>query len=83
MQTDASKHLFALAVTEIPLNVRKNRWAKELCVIPPRGRQCRKTVDAEADQTMDTRHLLLSLFFHVRVGTGSLDAAEAESSECW
>jgi hypothetical protein len=46
MQIDASKHLSALAVTQVPLDIRKNRCAKELCVLPHPSRQCNKIVDA-------------------------------------
>jgi hypothetical protein len=46
MHINASKPLSALAVAEVPLDIRKNRCAKELCVIPHPGRQCKKTVDA-------------------------------------
>jgi hypothetical protein len=38
MQIDASKRLSALAVAEVPLDIRKNRCPKELCVIWHPGR---------------------------------------------
>jgi hypothetical protein len=46
VQPDASRRLSALAVAEVPLTIRKNRFAKELCVIPHPGRQCKKTMGA-------------------------------------
>jgi hypothetical protein len=45
MQIDASKPLSVLAVAEVPLDMRKNRCTKELCVMPHPGRQSKKTLD--------------------------------------
>jgi hypothetical protein len=39
MQVEALKGLYALAAAEVPLDIRKNRRAKELCVMPHPGRQ--------------------------------------------
>jgi hypothetical protein len=38
MQIDAST-----AFTYVPFEVRKNSWAKELCILPRPSKQCKKT----------------------------------------
>jgi hypothetical protein len=53
MQIDASKCLSAPAIADIPFDIRKNRSAKELCVIPRPHRQCKKTVDARRRRTFE------------------------------
>jgi hypothetical protein len=45
-ELDASKRLPTLAIAEVPVDILQARCAKELCIIPPSGRQSKKTVDA-------------------------------------
>jgi hypothetical protein len=46
MQIDTSMALSATALIYRPFEVRKNRWAKELCIVRQPSRQCKKTADA-------------------------------------
>jgi hypothetical protein len=46
MEVNASKRLAMLAIAEIPFDIRQNRCAKKLCIIPHFSRQGKKTVDA-------------------------------------
>jgi hypothetical protein len=45
-EVGTSKRLPMLAIADIPFDIRQNRCAKELCIIPHSGRQSKKTVDA-------------------------------------
>jgi hypothetical protein len=80
VQADASKRLSALAIAEGSLDIRKNRCAKELCVIPHPG-NARRLWIPYVDQIIDTRHFSLSIVFDALAGRGSLDRAQAESCE--
>jgi hypothetical protein len=47
MQIHAWKRLSAFPAIHLPLDVRKNSCAKELCIMPHRSMQSKKNVDAE------------------------------------
>jgi hypothetical protein len=81
MQINASKRPSAIAAAEVPLDIRKNKYAKELCVIPHPGKQCKKTMDAGPPPSYVHQPFLLSIIFHARVGRIFLDGAQAESCE--
>jgi hypothetical protein len=58
MEVETSRRLPGLAIAEILFDVRQTGFTKELRIIRHRGRQSKKTVNANIDPIMETRHLV-------------------------